>query len=91
MTPGDRPERWKSTCNIQGTIMVFIGALFVTGGPVGILLGLGAWYIAYLDFRDARCGWKMTDNRPPWADRFDARDRKLDEELARIEKEKGAE
>ena len=85
MRPGDRRQRWESTCNIQGTIGVIIGLCFIWAGGYAIIWGAICILVGILDLRDAKRGWKLTDKRPPWADRFDARDARLDEELRRIE------
>ena len=75
--PGDRRKRWKSTCQIEGCIMLGIAMmLFVAGGITGTGLGIIVAMLAMLDFRDSRRGWKMSNKRPPWADEHDAIDTK---------------
>ncbi len=75
MKPGDRKQRWRSTCQIEGFIMLAIAGMFVcAGGIAGIPLGIIIGFFALLDFRDAGRGWKMSDKRPPWADEHDAID-----------------
>ena len=77
--PGDRKQRWKSTCQIEGCIMLGIAAMLVcAGGIAGIPLGIIVGFLAMLDFRDAGRGWKMSDKCPLWADEHDAIDAKWD-------------
>ncbi len=79
MRPGDRKKRWRSTCQLEGCIMLSIAAMLIcAGGIAGILLGLIVGFFAILDFRDAGRGWRMSDKRPPWADEHDAIDAKRD-------------
>lgn len=85
MKPGDRKKRWRSTCQIEGFIMLAIAAmLVVAGGKAGIPLGLFVGFFAMLDFRDAGRGWKMSDKRPPWADEHDAIDARREKRLKEI-------
>jgi len=75
--PGDRRKRWNQSCVTSGMIMVLIGILLITsGGTVGYILGATALFFGAWDFRDIKTGWKMKNERPPWADRHDAIDRK---------------
>ena len=57
--------------------MLFISCMCVlAGGKAGIPLGIIIAMFAMLDFRDSKRGWKMKDERPPWADKHDAIDAK---------------
>jgi len=82
MRPGDRKQRWQSTCTIEGIILFLIGLFFAYSGLMAprngwivLLIALGALWGSMKSFTDAKRGWKMTDKRPPWADRHDAIDR----------------
>ena len=87
MRTGDRKQRWKSTCQIEGFIMLGIAAmLFSAGGASGITLGSIVGFVALCDFRSASRGWKMSDKRPPWADKHDALDTKLKKRIKEINK-----
>ena len=75
--PGDRRKRWNESCAIGGTITLFIGLMLIcTGCIAGYILGSIGIACALLDFRDVKIGWKMKEERPPWADEHDAIDRK---------------
>lgn len=88
MKPGDRKKRWKSTCQIEGCIMLGIATMLIcAGGVAGIPLGIFVGFFAFLDFRDAGRGWKMSDKRPPWADEHDAIDIKREKRIKEIDHE----
>lgn len=75
--PGNRKQRWQSSYNTSGFIFMIIAVgLFMAGGTAGVPLALIVLILAFMDFRDAKRGWKMLDKRPPWADRHDAIDKK---------------
>jgi len=83
MRPGDRRQRWQSTCNIEGTIILLIGAFFcyagltaTKGGWIVLLFGGICILCAVCDFCDASRGWRMVNDRPPWADEHDLIDLK---------------
>lgn len=73
--PGDRRKHWNSSCTTSGIILLLIGAFFCTAGGMGYVMGLGAFWAAYMEFRDRGRGWPISDKRPQWADRHDAIDR----------------
>lgn len=50
--------------------------LICAGGKAGLGLGALVAMFGLMDFRDAKRGWKMKDERPPWADKHDAIDAK---------------
>lgn len=73
----NRKQRWQSSCIASGMILIgFAVMLIMAGGKGGLALGVGVIFLAMLDFRDAKRGWKMSDKRPPWADKHDAIDAK---------------
>ncbi len=87
--PGDRKKVWKQTCMIEGFIMVLIGVFFASTNCLagyiigGVIASFGLW-----DFKDAKAGWKMSDKRPPWADKHDAITKKWREKQKAGEKGK---
>ena len=76
MKPGDRRKRWNEAHTIGGGIMMFIGAAFIFAGITNTAsiwgtLALFIWggiciFCAFLDFRDAKRGWEMRDEVPPY-------------------------
>jgi hypothetical protein len=50
--------------------------LICAGGIAGLGLGALIAMFAMMEFRDAQRGWKVSNKRPPWADRHDAIDNK---------------
>lgn len=78
MRPGDRKQRWESSCNIGGAIMLFIGGFFILGGITATkggtfcyVWGAACIICAMFDFRSAYRGWKIKYEHPPWADKHD--------------------
>jgi len=63
--PGDRRKRWNQSCGITAFILMCIGTfLFVCGLYWGTLF---FYFFAYLEMDDIKKGWKIKDERPPWA------------------------
>lgn len=70
--PGDRRQRWQSSCNMSGMIMLLISGFFIVagvtadkGGWIVIILGTIGVFFAFWDFIDAKRGWKMRYDLPP--------------------------
>ncbi len=70
--PGDRRQRWQSSCNASGMIMLAISGFFIAagitadkGGWIVITLGIVGVFFAFWDFTDAKRGWKMRYDLPP--------------------------
>lgn len=86
MRPGDRKKRWEQSCEISALIFFCFGLFFLFGvdGYGGIGIAVLMLLMAVFEFRDLKRGWKIKEGRPPWADRFEARDKKLDEELTEL-------
>jgi hypothetical protein len=64
MKPGDRRQRWNSTCNIEIFIGFIIFLAGITGGfwPGAIIGGI----VLYLALRDRKNGWKVSYRVPSW-------------------------
>lgn len=94
MRPGDRRKRWNESCGMSAFICFAIAGFFIcagitsTGGGftiggmglIMLLLGIG-------DLLDLKNGWKMSNKRPPWADKHDAIDRKRDIAISKLKQE----
>lgn len=73
--PGDRRKHWNSSCTASGTILFLIGCFFCIAGGIGYVMGLGAFWASYMEFRDRGRGWSISNKQPSWADRHDAIDK----------------
>lgn len=69
--PGDRKKRWKQTHNENGLIFAAMGTAAALGveGTHGIVIAIFMYLMAFLDIRDAKRGWKISYDLPPWAER----------------------
>ncbi len=86
MKPGDRRKRWNESCGMSAFICFCIGGFFICAGitstgNIGGIIGIGLFgaimiLMGIMDLADIKKGWKMRDERPPWADRHDAIDKK---------------
>ena len=75
--PGDRRRVWAQSHDTLGVISLLFGLFLLLGSDGwGKALAIVPLSLAYLDFRDAGRGPPMSDQRPPWADRHEAIDRK---------------
>lgn len=81
--PGDRRQRWNESCGASAFICFAIAGFFICAaitskGTTGIAIvggmGLVMILLGMMDLLDLKNGWKMSDKRPPWADRHDAID-----------------
>lgn len=71
--PGDRRQRWNEACGIGAFVLISMGSfLLIDGIYIGALF---MFFMAGLELRDAKKGWKLKEERPPWADRHDFIDR----------------
>ena len=81
--PGDRRRRWNLGCSLEITQHLTLALLFGFGinGVVGFGLSAICLLMAIHSCFELKNGWKMSDKRPPWADRHDAIDNRLREKL----------
>lgn len=66
MRPGDRKRRWQQSHGISAVIFLTMGGCVIYGvdGSGGAILALFLFGMAYLDFRDAKLGWKLKYDLP---------------------------
>ncbi len=78
MRPGDRRQRWNQSFGISGAIFLGFAAFTFFGvDPPAQYYMIGFFLLmAVLDFVDIGKGWRVKEGRPPWADRFEATERR---------------
>ncbi len=66
MRPGDRRERWKSSCNTSCVIFLLFAAgfIFLVEGNVGLIVAAVFGVMALLEFRDSQRGWRIRYDIP---------------------------
>lgn len=71
MHPGDRRKRWKKSHQVTGTIHLLLGVgfLMLTKGDAGLIIVAFFGFMALLEFRDARYGWRLRYDIPKRAQR----------------------
>ncbi len=85
MKPGDRRKRWNRSSVISAFILSIFGIFVLTSinwekGALAIIcafiFGCVPLFCAGLEVRDRIFGWKISEKRPPWADKMDAIERR---------------
>lgn len=69
-----RRYRWNQSCGSSAFIFFIFGIFFLAGvdGNTGIGIAVFMFFMALLDFRDMKTGWKLKNTKPRHASRFEA-------------------